>query len=259
MLISHTMKHHPKAASEPGPRQTGEGSGFTLIELLVVIAIIGVLAGLLLTSLSAAKQRAWRAVDLNNLKQFGATTHMETSDLGDVMPWPNWFSGEDDTNTPPQGWLYTYNPNAIGPAMFDVHTGSFWTELPNPKMFFCPSDNTNSSMFQARPQQSSSYVMNGAVCGYDRAIFPPEKLSQLRPSAVEFWECDDKTLQDNELLFNDGASSPDENASGRHGNVAMCACFDGSAKGMLVTEWEQLVAADTANDLWCFPESTDGR
>jgi prepilin-type N-terminal cleavage/methylation domain-containing protein len=232
---------------------------FTLIELLVVIAIIGILAALLLPTLSAAKQRSFRSVDLDNLKQLGAAMHLVAQDLDDTMAWPNWLSGEDNTTPPPQGWLYTYNSAASGPAMFNVQTGSFWNQMPMAKSFFCPSDNTNSSMFKARPQQSSSYVMNGAVCGYGRAQNPPVRLGALTPEGVAFWECDDKTLDDNISLFNDAASSPDENASGRHGNVAMCVAFDGSARGMLVTEWAQKVAQDTANELWCYPNDPTGR
>ena len=80
------------------------------------------------------------------------------------MPWPNWLSGEVDT--PRDGWLYKIDLAANGPAQFKVETGLFWPVLHDPKMYFCPSDKTNSPLFQMRGQQISSYVMNGAVCGY---------------------------------------------------------------------------------------------
>jgi hypothetical protein len=76
---------------------------------------------------------------------------------------------------------------------------------------------------------------------------------------VVFWEGANNTPQENISLFNDGASSPDENTSGRHGNVAMCGAFDGSARQMLLTVWGQKAAADTINELWCYPDNPDGR
>jgi prepilin-type N-terminal cleavage/methylation domain-containing protein len=230
---------------------------FTLIELLVVIAIIALLAALLLPALSRAKQRGYAAVDLNNIKQLGMSMHLVAEDNGDVMPWPNWYSGEVDTH--PQGWLYTLDPTATGPAQFKVQTGSFWPLLTNPKIYFCPSDNTNSAFFQMRGQQISSYVMNGAVCGYKLGQNPPVKLSALRPDGVSFWECDDNTAEDNQTLFNDGASSPDENTSARHGKVAIYGAFDGGARLMLLTVWAEKMDEADANELWCFPGSPDGR
>lgn len=231
--------------------------GFTLIELLAVIAIIAVLAALLLPVLNNAKQTGYRAVDLNNLRQLGLAQNIYANDARDWLPWANWASGEQTAN--PQGWLYQRNAQATGPGQFQPQTGSFWSTLRAAKMYFCPSDNTNSPLFQMRPQQSSSYVINGAVCGYDRALYPGVRLASLRPTGLAFWECDDRTPQDNQELFNDGASSPDENTSVRHGTVAVYSTFDGGAKLIKLVDWARAAAETNANDLWCFPGSSDGR
>ncbi len=60
--------------------------GFTLIELLVVIAIIAILAAMLLPTLTRAKERGRRTVDVSNLHQWGVASTIYAGDSRDYLP-----------------------------------------------------------------------------------------------------------------------------------------------------------------------------
>lgn len=87
---------------------------FTLIELLVVIAIIGILAGLLMSTLTRARGTARKAACVSNLRQQGLAWRMHLDDAdgrfpdrrdlktglpGGYKPWSTW-----PVSDPRSGW-----------------------------------------------------------------------------------------------------------------------------------------------------------
>jgi prepilin-type N-terminal cleavage/methylation domain-containing protein len=235
---------------------TGLRRAFTLIELLVVIAIIGILAAFLMPALAKAKNQASKVTDLNNLKQIMVAVNLYTSDDGDMLPPPNW--GVAETN----GWLYALkNSPPAGPGDLDMTGGLLWSLLHQPKIYVCPQDDlqmwhysNHYGVNMQRPQQLSSYSMNGAVVGYS-STGVPLKLAVFRPTDCAFWETDETEP----YYFNDAANKPSEGVSARHLQGGIQALFDGSVNYVRLADWYQDVADPNRNRLWCYPGSPDGR
>lgn len=228
--------------------RTKDVGAFTLVELLVVIAIIGILAALLLPVLSKGKNSAAKTTDINNLKQVMTAVHLYASDDLDVLPPPNWDGGHGSKT----GWLY--KPAPEGTNSFVVQTGLLWETLRNTRVYLCPMDNPTASTFGDRPQQISSYAMNGAVIGYAFAIYPPVKLAAMHATDCAFWETDEKHPD----YFNDGSNWPGEGVSSRHQNGGIQGAFDGSVTYIRLDVWRRDVADTNRNRLWCYPNSPDG-
>jgi hypothetical protein len=234
------------------------------MELLVVVAIIAILAALLMPALNKAKLQASEVTDLNNLKQIMVATHTYVQDFGDVLPPPNWdnggFNGANGNGTF-AGWLYKPSLGAAGTNRFVITGGVYWPMLHDLRVYACPSDNLQMWHWSAkddanvqRPQQLSSYAMNGAVIGYMAMIYPVVKLSQMLPTDCAFWETDETEP----AYFNDGANYPPEGVSGRHAQGGIQGVFDGSASYIKLATWYEQVAETNKNRLWCYPNSPDG-
>lgn len=81
-------------------------TGFTLVEMLVVVAIIGILAALLLTSVSSVVKKSGSVECLSNLRQIYLISQS--------------FAADNDGYTP-QAWWYGSSPKpaGVGPNLTD--------------------------------------------------------------------------------------------------------------------------------------------
>ncbi|MBI2927116.1 MAG: prepilin-type N-terminal cleavage/methylation domain-containing protein [Verrucomicrobia bacterium] len=242
---------------------------FTLIELLVVIAIIAILASLLLPAIAKAKEKGLRTICTNNQKQILLANQMYQGDNDDFMPWPNW-GGTPGLHA---GWCYDSKGMVAGRLSNQLdclQRGQLYPYLRERKIYNCPFDRTNGTagrLWRQRDVLITSYVMNGAVCGYGRLEGRRPntfKNSQFKPHYILLWETDEKTP----FYFNDGSSFPDEGISRRHNIGATVGLFGGSVDYIKYKAYYDMAGRegnrgsglrDLPTRLWCAPDTRDGR
>jgi len=89
--------------------------GFTLVELMVVVTIIGILMGLMLPAVQAARESARRTQCQNNLKQLGlaAQSHHVALRQFPTGGWGCLWVGDPDRGYGPKqpgGWVRAIAP-----------------------------------------------------------------------------------------------------------------------------------------------------
>ena len=128
-------------------------SAFTLVELLVVIGIIAVLIGILLPTLTRAREAAQRTACLSNMRQLATMLRMYSVQYNDVLP-----IGFMDQKA--FAYIMHWNNGATNPKPSQMGLIVAANLVKDPRTFYCPSETIDQQFtYQPNPkptQQSAN-------------------------------------------------------------------------------------------------------
>jgi prepilin-type N-terminal cleavage/methylation domain-containing protein/prepilin-type processing-associated H-X9-DG protein len=189
-----TMRLTRSTPVSRSPRQ--HRAGFTLIELLTVIAIIGILAAILIPTVSKVRSSARQATCASNMRQIAMAVLMYSQDNQDWLPasrvgtgWRGLFRGiqnpEFNTQTPS-------DPTEVASSQhISTHIGAYLSTGKQGTLWRCPGnqDGAAASLRENSAIEITYLLNSNRAAGTDRN-FPfggnglrPSRLSEVRAAA----------------------------------------------------------------------------
>jgi prepilin-type processing-associated H-X9-DG protein len=206
--------------------------------LLVTLSIIGVLAALLLPSLSQAKGRGLRIQCVSNLRQLQTAYLSYTDDNNQRLP-RNGSRPDANGNwrSAPQAWC---GPSAapIDANSTAIKAGVLFPHVGNVQVYRCPSDTSKikPTIAGATPLRTRSYALNGALRGYTNEWYQMvQSLSEIATpaSVLAFIDEHEDTIDDGHFMIHLSPSTQTPNLpAARHGPSATVSFLDGHCEAL---------------------------
>lgn len=212
---------------------------FTLLELMVVVAVMAILAGLLLPVISRSKDKGYRAVCINNLRQLNLAFELYRQDHEDWFPGP----GSKQTHGPqPEDWIWWQYGRGVTNSTIARYVDGF-----KPELFTCPADKQALEMQGLGPLPNDPYRYSYALTSYDlrdgknmgmatlitrdRKVYPFRHSQILKPEAkIMLAEEDRETIDDPRWV---PEWSRPNRVTDRHDKKGVVAFADGHVENVL--------------------------